>query len=671
MASGSGDTVTRIQQVPTPAGIRVRRTQAIRPPAAAAAPSIVGNEPSSKDKYLCFVTSINAVSTDHQFHPGAIERLVSTLHPDVKGREKTSLMLRYDKGCVDGFFEEGRILLRRDENDFATMLKAREMVLARWPERETYFLYDEYMHDALRGQGLLHLIEPPVLSKEEREKHLNSRMNPIGDTEVSYYYSFRQGKRYLTADALEEILALPAESHTSAMASIDQFAAPDTRHPRRQLALFNTSYSLEEFDAVRAQQGSPTERLLKILSFMRNKQRNQYLVAGTENYQDQLLEEMLNERYHEVELLKITPELKHIHWQPGGYIIDGRLQFHANAEEHVRGIIERYWDSHKDVLSAINLGKISGRGSVRPAWAPRRELYLVEKELRIGDEDEVLCDVVRRLEYDTGDYLNIKQPRDGGLRWLDVEEAERAGEEHANYKARMREYGSTLIGQQDDHEDFSFFEVYGGMREEFRGRPITAHYIARPYVAGIATDKLPLKLLEEEEFRDAAFYMFGRILADSLVLKRKDPKNRTLGFDGDETLLLDEKQRPISYRVTDYSGVGEDLTPGYGIIAKECLAKLVKQLVTPQRDYLGPKRQLLITSAVDHFGDLQQRNEYVEADINHIFTARPDEDVHLHQRHRDSNDENCPYARAMRCVKLLRETNKDNINKLLRSILYC
>ncbi len=585
-------------------------------------PDFIG---SKDDTQVCVLPAYNAVCTSNTTHGGALQRFA-----EHKGIPSQELAL-----CsVCGFNKSGRLILRRDSNSMDVMLDAREITLPFW--NDAYFLDEEGTRDELRAHGLLYLIEPPARNLEEMAKLIKDREKKIAGGPEVYHYNIRDGARLLSLGTIDSLIAKPEESKP-ALEEILSFITGRGTNGKVQLRLFNADYNHERLESVVKQMPD----FHSIASFLQTHIIDPTLKEGTEEHTRALYSAVTGEHNEEEELLGINAELRKIRWQPGATMYSGMPVFDSKTSSKIRGIIKNLSELHSP--DTINVGNVFGRGSSRPSWAPRREVYLVE--MVKGDKPEV-C-IVRRLEYDTVDYIVHN-----GLK---PEEAEYRAGSFVCERARMREMGSWLVTQREDHYDFCF-------DDNTDGPMATAHYTSRPYVHGIATDKITPSLLEDDShFKDAAFYILGRILAASLVLKRQDPGNQYLGFDGDECIQLDEDGRPASFRFIDFTGCFQDESLDY----KGPLLRHLDILRNTfhGNTYLSEKKGLLIASCVEYFRQL--KNRYLEfADkFWDIMTPAPSEDVYFTQRHDGIHS---PRWRAGRAMELFTNTSHDEIYRLLQ-----
>jgi len=97
-------------------------------------------------------------------------------------------------------------------------------------------------------------------------------------------------------------------------------------------------------------------------------------------------------------------------------------------------------------------------------------------------------------------------------------------------------------------------ERYHGLRREFDGQVIWASYVERDYIAGVATDKIPMSKFHDGRFALRFAALLGRAAAPNIVVGRLHMNGTVLFDDGDEVLLTDSEGLPSDIIVADHTG---------------------------------------------------------------------------------------------------------------------
>jgi hypothetical protein len=88
--------------------------------------------------------------------------------------------------------------------------------------------------------------------------------------------------------------------------------------------------------------------------------------------------------------------------------------------------------------------------------------------------------------------------------------------------------------------------------------PIWTPYFEREYIRGTATDKLPARRFESEEFARACARLLGAAAASNVIVGRCDVLGIPLFDDGDEVMTIDESGIPSDVIVADHTGAFND-----------------------------------------------------------------------------------------------------------------
>jgi hypothetical protein len=88
--------------------------------------------------------------------------------------------------------------------------------------------------------------------------------------------------------------------------------------------------------------------------------------------------------------------------------------------------------------------------------------------------------------------------------------------------------------------------------------PIWTPYFEREYIRGTATDKIPARRYETEEFALGCARLLGAAAAPNMIVGRCDAMGLPLFDDGDEVMVSDARGLPADIIVSDPTGTFND-----------------------------------------------------------------------------------------------------------------
>jgi hypothetical protein len=248
-----------------------------------------------------------------------------------------------------------------------------------------------------------------------------------------------------------------------------------------------------------------------------------------------------------------------IEWLPGGRIEGGEMLFDSVFEERDRspsdsplralcddrakGFIFNFIREFGDI-EYVNVGRVIGSLSRRGEFLGRRAVYVAE----IKERDVPLprVRIIRMQKWD------IRERLDEGK---DLLQAILESEDYTDYildrRLGCRQLGMNLPSRMTTRK---ITEIYHGRNAAHDGRPIRATYFEREYVAGIATDKIPLSRFGDLEFALRFAHLLGRAAASNIVVGRAHLDGSVLFDDGDEVLIEGSQGLPLDIVVSDHTG---------------------------------------------------------------------------------------------------------------------
>jgi hypothetical protein len=261
----------------------------------------------------------------------------------------------------------------------------------------------------------------------------------------------------------------------------------------------------------------------------------------------------------EESLLGLSSEFfMQVHWLPGGRIEEGEMiidpvfervessddpQLKSLCDEKCRGFIFNFVREYGN-LEYVNLGRVIGSLTRRPALHGRRDVYVAVVKLQ--DSEEEIINILRVQKWGIHEHL------DKGKDLLDaIMESEEYTDYICNRRLGCRQLGMNSSAQVTHHR---IREKYYGTGPRHHGATIWATYFQREYVRGIATDKMPHYRFADEAFALAFARLLGRAAAPNMVVGRCDRAGNTLFDDGDEVVIFDHQGLPADIMVADQTG---------------------------------------------------------------------------------------------------------------------
>ncbi|MDT8389521.1 MAG: hypothetical protein RRC34_03325 [Lentisphaeria bacterium] len=317
-----------------------------------------------------------------------------------------------------------------------------------------------------------------------------------------------------------------------------------------------------------------------------------------------------------------------ISWMPGARVEDEKLIFDGDVNEIVHGLIKAYWKRFKGLpLEYINIGVLNK--SLRTAvpfeteidrWVgvvilkyqgQDQQIYLVRKEkwgvlgrLMRGETDDISLAQEKAKEYT--DYIALRMI---GLRMLNISVPD--------FERIDCSFHLTAPGQPEIMVEESFWQ--------------------RPYIEGVASDKISLKSYGTPGFTSRLATMMGYLAGKNIAIGRADGLGNVRFDDGDEIVVLDNTERPEKVVVAD--------CPGSFFAYKEPLTvqipeyrEVLDRMTAKSREGGIPEAELaeIETNFLTGFerGYRELRNHYLvnKERLDSMFTQNREQDGHFHCR---------------------------------------
>jgi len=246
----------------------------------------------------------------------------------------------------------------------------------------------------------------------------------------------------------------------------------------------------------------------------------------------------------EESILGVSDEFNmNIRWVPGCRITNGRKVLDPHVEEPVAKLLDEFFRFYGE-LDYINLGRVMRSQNTKRAAGSYREVYIVVLKQKNTQVEQIRF--LRKVRRDTLYYLNLGHP---------LEKAQRLAEGYLQYTLDRREILSLLGVNTPPLNRMSRTEELPGIGS------IHVYFFDRPYIHGLATDKISSYYYEHEGFVRAQAALMGDEAGLNLIIGRSDPDTGDVFFgDGDEMLLFGEdKFVPTGLVLSDFTGTFADV----------------------------------------------------------------------------------------------------------------
>ncbi len=474
---------------------------------------------------------------------------------------------------VDLVFEADHIMIRPDPERMTLAFAADELLQGLVSKRQVRFLSlaDVRVREAIKRRGECWRLSSIPKGREAKARivlaskvHINGR--PI------YFYNRLTGTRWLTYQEFEKLVDLPAPELAAHLQEIAEHSARRNRLEHPEVSFFAVDlrqFGPRDFAEVRYDQLAPEAlrvRFEELRARFRSAVHDSFSRDDPQN--KSWLERMVatlflegNEAQTEQILSGLSPEFfLQIEWLAGGRFEEGEFLLDSVFEEaalnpnepelqrlcdpRAKEIILNFIRDYGD-LEYINLGSLPESLSLdRPQTEGRRAVFLAE--FRARSEPVPVKRFIRLQKWGTWEHL------DEGKGLL---ESMQESDEYTDYLLDRR-LGCRQLGMNLCRRLFMrrLHEVYYGHNQQYTGKVIRTTYFEREYLAGIATDKLPLDRYLQPGYASRLAMLLGQAAAPALIVGRSFDSTRPAFDDGDEVVREGDDGLPSEILLGDHSG---------------------------------------------------------------------------------------------------------------------
>ena len=475
---------------------------------------------------------------------------------------------------VDLIFTDDQVLIRPNPDRMDLAFRADEELQKMVSKRVIRFLNTSSakVRDALRARGENWRMARQPISQDDMSELIESSKIPMGERPI-YYYNRTLGTRYVTAGGYNEIENLPADAFRRQIVEVVTGLGKRNRVGHPEVDLFPVTTPIEIKRALKdlkpdalddaALKASCAKIALDWRMALPAELREETVVNFEwRNTMCHTLTRGPNETAAEEQALLagISPEFyRQIEWLPGARIDKGEVIFDAIYEEAARTqdpeLLAMCDNRVKSFLfnttrlfgriAYVNIGRIANSLSRKPVEGNRRgNVYIMQYCEEGAAAPRVL--MIRLQKWGVAEHLD-----EGKSLLQSIVEADEYSDYILDRRLMCRQLGMNLP-QRLGYGHFT--EKYRGMNQ-YNGVAVRTSYFVRGYVAGTASDKIPLAKYRNPAFAQAFAFLMGQAAALDLVVGRRSSVTKELLFDKNyEVVKLDADGIPCEIAVTDHAG---------------------------------------------------------------------------------------------------------------------
>ena len=495
-------------------------------------------------------------------------------------------------GAVDLIMDHHTIQIRPDPSNMPLAFEADELLQVVIPKQRIKFLgvLNSRVRHAIQQRGESWRITMLPKSPEEMSQMVLASRIGLDGGEI-YYYSESTGVHYLTCRQFAELGQASDAVLRDYILEIQKYSARVNSHAYPELAFFAADGGFSKADFAGQEFRTMEPGVLRDVYARLACQFTAAVPAELREddpcnvqWRNRMIAALLGQEQRasvEESLLGLSPEFfMQIEWLPGGRIEGGELVFDpiladlsGEEDEELRRLcdekpqkfifnfVREYGD-----LEHVNIGRVIGSLSRRPAFYGRRDVYIAVLKQQASDHDIVR--IIRMQKRGVRESLEEGCP---------LHEAMIRSEEYTEYildrRLGCRQLGMNLPMRVTARRISEHCTSPDG-----HSITIWSPYFERDYIRGLATDKLPACRFENHEFALRCARLLGQAAAPNVIVGRCDLAGNPLFDDGDEVLIEDGQCMPADIVVADHTGTFNDYLSEIKVFAAEYAAPINRRL---------------------------------------------------------------------------------------------
>jgi len=502
---------------------------------------------------------------------------------------------------VDLIFTDEFVLIRPDPERMDLALRADELLCGMVGKRRVRYLNTSSLkvREALTGRGENWRMARQPISQEDMTDLIERSKVPIGERPI-YYYNRATGTRYITASGYDEVQRMPDADYRRQVEEAVTGLNKRNRLGQPEVDVFPLTTPIEIKKALkglpcaemsdaelrRAMDRIDTDWRASLPPELRDE-----TTANFEwrNAMCNVITRQPNEtNAEEQELARgIAAEFyRQIEWLPGARIDRGEVIFDEIYDEADRTQdpeLQQLCDYRVKALifnvtrlfgaiDYINVGRIARSLARHPIAGSRRgSVYIIQYRATGKSAPQVL--LIRFQKWGVAERLDEGK---------DLMQAIVESDEYSDYVLDRRLMCRQLGMNLPPRIGFGHFtEKYRG-RNQYNGCSVRTAYFVRPYVPGVASDKVPIYRFRNPAFAQAFARLMGAAAAIDLIVGRRASETGELLFDGNyEILAIGPEGIPEGLMVTDHAGSFVEYARDYADYVADYAG-----VVTRRRDYV-------------------------------------------------------------------------------------
>jgi hypothetical protein len=475
---------------------------------------------------------------------------------------------------VDLIFDADYILIRPHPDQMDLAFAADELLQGLVSKRQVKFLSvaDRRVREAIKHRGECWRLSAIPKTREAKQRLVFGSKVGIHGLPI-YFYNRLTGTRWLTCEEFENLGKLDDRGLASHLQEIADHSMLRNRLGRPEVDFFASDlrrFGARQFAGVVYEQ-LPPEQLRAKFEELREHFRSAVHEAFRKDechnkaWCERILSTLFmegNEAQTENVLTGLSAEFHmQIEWLPGGRFEEGEFLFDSLFDEaanhsedaelqrlcdpRAKGIIFNFIREYGD-LDYINVGCVPESLSLdRPQKDGRRGVYLAEFHSR--SEHTLVKRLMRLQKWGVWEHLDEGK---------DLLQSFKESDDYTDYWLDRR-LGCRQLGMQMTRRVAMrrLSETYNGKNARYRGEVIRTIYFEREFLAGLATDKLPVERYGRPGYALKLAALLGSAAVASMIVGRAlDSGHRPVFDDGDEVAQDGEDGLPSAVMVSDHSG---------------------------------------------------------------------------------------------------------------------